>query len=246
MPFVPVDPIISHWHHLFEEFQSSPQGVYVQVERLLEKRQVPNAAVSRVHWPEAGALSSWREYLRVERLGFRFDICAAPFGSGFFVSWWLVQPLPTWWGIVLWHVASLFIGAASLVLVLATSAGLLKLAGALNALDVMASVFASGLAAVVAVLAVFIAVFGILLSYHLAIRLGFAKVQTIAAILVLGPLYMRVFNPVTYYQLDTALMFRDVVHSAVLEALEAATQAKGLRALTPRERRPEMRRLSRS
>jgi hypothetical protein len=38
---------------------------------------------------EGGSFSSKRIYLRVVRQGVTFDICGAPFGSGFFASWWL-------------------------------------------------------------------------------------------------------------------------------------------------------------
>src|SRR5262249_32254698 len=39
-------------------------------------------------WKEGGPLSASREYLRVTRQGLVFDICGAPFGTGFFVSLW--------------------------------------------------------------------------------------------------------------------------------------------------------------
>lgn len=35
------------------------------------------------------SLSARREYLRVKRRDLILDICAAPFGTGFLVSWWL-------------------------------------------------------------------------------------------------------------------------------------------------------------
>jgi hypothetical protein len=44
---------------------------------------------SRITWKEGGLLSAKREYLRVRRKEFVFDVCAAPFGKGFFFSWWL-------------------------------------------------------------------------------------------------------------------------------------------------------------
>jgi len=39
-----------------------------------------------VEWPEGGLVSPNREYLRIEVRGFRFDICAAPFGTGYSFS----------------------------------------------------------------------------------------------------------------------------------------------------------------
>ena len=40
-------------------------------------------------------MSADRLYLRVIRKGKIFDICGAPFGSGFFVSWWLGDRPPS-------------------------------------------------------------------------------------------------------------------------------------------------------
>jgi hypothetical protein len=44
----------------------------------------------------------------------------------------------------------------------------------------------------------------------------------------------------TYYKLDTALMFQDSVHSAVLEVIGQATEGKGQRVMTELERTPIM------
>ena len=34
--------------------------------------------------------SSKRRYIRVKWKEYQYDICAAPFGNGFFISWWLL------------------------------------------------------------------------------------------------------------------------------------------------------------
>ena len=81
--------VISNWYHLLENFQASPLEFYTGVEAALKKRQAPDVKVSRVDWREGGLLSAKREYLRIKRKSFIFDICGAPFGTGFFVSWWL-------------------------------------------------------------------------------------------------------------------------------------------------------------
>lgn len=44
----------------------------------------------------------------------------------------------------------------------------------------------------------------------------------------------------TYYQIDTALMFQSLTHSAVLSVVDEFTKAKGLRSLTELERKPVM------
>ncbi len=40
---------------------------------------------------EGGLFSGSREYLRVKRQEHVFDVCGAPFGRAFFVSWWLTE-----------------------------------------------------------------------------------------------------------------------------------------------------------
>ena len=84
-----VSLVLSHWYHLTEGLQESPQQFYASVEEAINKRQLPQAKRSRIDYREGGILSAKREYLRIRRDEYVFDICAAPFGNGFFVSWWL-------------------------------------------------------------------------------------------------------------------------------------------------------------
>ena len=152
-------PIVeSHWPQLIEGLQASPQEFYSRVESAIEARQIPDTKRVRVEWKEGGPLSARREYLRVRRKALVFDICGAPFGSSFFVSWWQGE-------------------------------------------------FRTGFR-------------GFLLS-----------------IPILGWIFRRLF-PVTYYQLDTAAMFRAAVHAAVLDVIDEMTKAKGIRGLSEFERRP--------
>jgi len=44
----------------------------------------------------------------------------------------------------------------------------------------------------------------------------------------------------TYYQIDTAMMFQSLTHSAVLAVVDEFTKAKGLRTLSELERKPVM------
>jgi hypothetical protein len=63
------------------------------------------------------------------------------------------------------------------------------------------------------------------------------------AIPVLGWLLLVLIFRETYYKVDSRLMFQGVVHSAVLEVVDAYTQAKGLRGLSELERQPTMQKL---
>lgn len=80
--------INSRWHHNFDELKFSPMEFYSKVEGHVKKREIPDISISRVSFSETGMFSSQREYLRIRRKDSAFDICAAPFGNCFFVSWW--------------------------------------------------------------------------------------------------------------------------------------------------------------
>lgn len=85
--------VISHWNTLIEDFHTSPRQFYAEVTKAIQKRQMPNAKIDRISWKEGHLLSAKREYLRIScGKDFYFAVCGAPFGTGFFVSWWLLQP----------------------------------------------------------------------------------------------------------------------------------------------------------
>jgi hypothetical protein len=52
------------------------------------------------------------------------------------------------------------------------------------------------------------------------------------------PWFLR---PRTYYEIDTALMFQTLTHSALLEVVDGITTAKGIRGIAEAERKPIMR-----
>jgi len=85
--------IISHWHHLLENYSESSQNFYSQLEQATKQKNIPDIKVSRIDYREGGIFSAKREYLRVKRKGLLFDICAAPFGNSFFISWWLGEKM---------------------------------------------------------------------------------------------------------------------------------------------------------
>jgi hypothetical protein len=173
--------LISHWHKLFENFQESPQRIYSLIEEAIDKRKIPDVKVSRISYAEAGALSASREYLRVQRSEHTFDICAAPFGTGFFTSWWLGKKEKSFWPIaILIFVSVMIVGLIIKLMLISLVVGLISV-----------------------------------LLWWLSLRQ-------------------------TYYKLDTALMFQDSVHSAVLEVIGQATEGKGQRVMTELERKPIM------
>jgi hypothetical protein len=81
--------ISSHWHHPFNEFNISTVEFYTAIEEKLKKLALPQVYYRHVEYHEGSAFTPKRLYLHVYRFEFCFDICAAPFGKEFFISWWL-------------------------------------------------------------------------------------------------------------------------------------------------------------
>lgn len=85
-----VDPttIVSHWNTMIPRMQQSSDQFYDEVQRLIGEHNLKDVRLERVNIAEGGIFSSKREYLQVRRADFVFHVCAAPYGNGFFVSWW--------------------------------------------------------------------------------------------------------------------------------------------------------------
>jgi hypothetical protein len=205
MPFGSTANPIGHWYKLIEGLHTSPSELYTSVERVLLSWKISDANSSRVDWKEAGTFSANREYLRMSRGKYVVDICGAPYGNGFFVSWWLAETTPSPIGPSIVTLA--------VILLLFYSLGILG--------GIVALVFG------------FIAVGGIISSSPEEEWVSYPLVVPF-----FGPLWERLFAPATYYRIDTALMFKAVVHESVLKVIDGMTEAKGLRALSESDRKP--------
>jgi hypothetical protein len=89
--------VLSHWNHHESGLQQSAAEFYGEVERRLGAEGISDIKMERVKLSEGGLLSANREYLQVRRGDHVFHVCAAPFGSGFFVSWWLGETESGFW-----------------------------------------------------------------------------------------------------------------------------------------------------
>ena len=225
--------VISQWSQLIEHFQGSSQEFYKGFERAVVERAIPQTQWTRVEHKEGGLASGKREYLRTHRGKHAFDICAAPFGTGFFVSWWFTEPplrfgfLYTLAFIVGVGIAANFavaigfgIGAALSGLAFGTILG-----GCFGALGIPILLWLLGNA-----------------LRHGAIRGD----STVLAMPIIGWIYEKIFAPPTFYSMDTAMMFQQAVHNAVLEVVDCMTADNGIRALTEAERKPIMKRFAAS
>lgn len=91
----PIPLPTSHWLHDFPDLKFSAMEFYNEVEATLKAREIPGAKASRINLNQTGIFSAKREYLRVVNGEMTFDICAAPYGTGFFISWWYGERVGT-------------------------------------------------------------------------------------------------------------------------------------------------------
>lgn len=215
--------VISNWHTLFEDFSISTQDFYAAVEEAIRRRDLPEVEISRILSKEGGVGSARREYLRIQHKRVAFDLCSAPYGSGHFFSWWLAK-IPAKYGLLI----VLGIGLASLPFCLTFLGVLLKIFGD--------SLFEMVIMPFVDLLFV--------LAFFLIIGAGIERgligdEDWVLSIPWVGYLYSVFFNPTAYYRIDTAMMFRDSVRSAVNEVLNGLREEKGLRALGDEALQPE-------
>lgn len=77
------------WQNFYDGFSFSATDFYAKVKAGLEERKIPNLSYANESFLESHIFSDKRQYLRISRAEYVFYICAAPFGTGTFVSEWL-------------------------------------------------------------------------------------------------------------------------------------------------------------
>jgi hypothetical protein len=221
------DVIISHWYRLIDDLKISSQQFYSRLHQVLCERKVPMLEGGRIEFHEGGPLSPKRQYLRLKRERVVFDICAAPFGTGGFVSWRMGERE------LRLNFLGLFIFFAALI-ALANSIQdyrviLFRLRFDLNN---TLTIFGIGAGVIIVVLWLM----------RSAVSLGLANLD---ALLLHTPIiagfYERFLRPITYYRVDLALMYERAVHQAILQVLDELTDAQKLPRLPDSDRKPIMR-----
>lgn len=86
----------SNWNTLIDGFNYSSEEFYKRLKVELHSQGIKKISTHFVFLKEGGVFSSRRTYLRVEWKSYQYDICAAPFGKGFFISWWLLYKNSFW------------------------------------------------------------------------------------------------------------------------------------------------------
>lgn len=88
---VAMSQVLSSWATALPFFTMSSNDFYAEMEQSLKDHDMPKVEIARANNKEGGIFSSSREYLRIKYRDLVFDVCAAPFGKDFFVSWWMYE-----------------------------------------------------------------------------------------------------------------------------------------------------------
>jgi hypothetical protein len=205
--------VLSHWHHSVENLNTSAMGFYNSIEKALSAKKVP-VERSRVLWNEGGVLSAQREYLRISYGTIEFDVSAFPFGTDYYFSWWLTKSKPGF--------AALF-GCLGMLFIPVLWIG-----------PVLAWGFFKGTIAALLLVGVVVFFLGQM------VREGASDAaELIVSVPYLGPIFERLFSPMTYYSEDTRKMFEETVHRVVLDVVSGILAVNNMKPLTPEEAKPK-------
>ncbi len=210
--------VLNHWIAFADGFQTSPSEFYAALEKELADRRIPRMEMSRIEFSEGGLLSEKRVYLRMLRERLVFDVCAAPFGSGFFFSCRTAEiPIALMW----WHLLLFLVG------------GWILTGGLLALLFKFTDSFWLSLLALSLLYGVAIH------SLRNAVAMGLQDLDTtLIATPVVGPLYEVLFRKETYHRIDSRLCYLEVVPTLVKKLAEDTTAAKGVKLVRQYEAAP--------
>lgn len=182
----------------------SPIEFYELVMRNLDWRKVPDLTAGVVWLRERHFISNQRLYLQLKRERLVFEICAAPFGTGYFVSSRLfdrrrsAKPL---------HYLLAFLALLSLGLLTWSQYGW-------TVGSVVIGIMITGLCS---------------LMRLAVLESGVWLDEKICEVPILGPIYESLFHPDTYYRQDTNQMYIQVVNKAFSEAIANLMKLKGIK-----------------
>lgn len=79
----------SNWNTLIPDFSHSSEGFYELLSKAILNHGVNKISLERVIFLEGSTMASaTRKYQRIKYDNHTIDVCAAPFGNDYFVSWW--------------------------------------------------------------------------------------------------------------------------------------------------------------
>lgn len=80
--------VINHWNVFIPHFSYSSKSFYQQLTESLLSHGVDDISYTTKNIATANMIGQRRIYLRVTWKGYTYDVCAAPFGDGYFFSYW--------------------------------------------------------------------------------------------------------------------------------------------------------------
>lgn len=204
-----LDMVTSHWCQPIIGLHMASAQFYEAVTRAIEERKIPGVEFSHVWWKESAFSGIEREYLRVARNRFVFDICIAPYGTGSFISSWLcIVPFTLSVG----HLAAMF--------------GMMIFFLWFPPLSIyfLFCLFVTGC---------------VWWMYCRNAVTTSIKDDLILGLTGLGPiLRMRAENKPTYYQIDAAAVYQSAVQEAVMAVIDGLCKEQNVRPLADLERKP--------
>ncbi len=169
--------------------------------------------LSRIEFPEGGLLSQKRIYLRMLRERLVFDVCASPFGTGFFFSC---------------RTAEIPLAIPLVELAFAVVLGLS-----------VAAILVYWLGFILGSVTVLLGLVGSVFVLRNSVSLGLQNLDTtLLQIPVLGPLYEVFLRKETYHRIDSRLCYLEVVPTIVKKLAEDTTAAKGVKLVRQYELAP--------
>lgn len=210
--------VLNHWIAFADGFQTSPAEFYTALEKELAERKIPSMEMSRIEFPEGGLLSEKRVYLRLLRERLVFDVCAAPFGSGFFFSCRTAEiPIAVkWWHWLLLYTVGNWVVAVVFILVH-------KATGSLSFAFTMLVIFCAF----------------VISTLRNAVAMGLQDLDaTLIKLPVIGPLYEKLFRKETYHRIDSRLCYLEVVPTLVKQLAGDTTAAQGVKLVRQYEAAP--------
>ena len=84
----------SNWNTLIDNFNFSSKEFYAELKKELYNHGITGMIITSADLPEGNIFSRKRIYLRIFWKDYKYDVCACPFGDGFYISWWLEYRTP--------------------------------------------------------------------------------------------------------------------------------------------------------
>lgn len=196
--------VLNHWIAFAPGFQLSASEFYRSLEKEIEGYAIPKMQLSRIDFAEGGLLSEKRVYLRMVRERMVFDICAAPFGTGYFFSCRTAEiPIVVNFLQLLLCLLFLFLGL---------------------------TVFTSYLGIFKALLLFTLGLTVCIYTLRNLVAMGLQDLDaTLTKSPLVGSIYCAFFRKETYHRIDSRLCYLHIIPLLVKNLAEDMTGAKGVK-----------------